>query len=83
MEGYAASLGIGALYLLTRRAEGFLKKHGYYKVERSEAPEIVRGTREFGMFCPETAACMAKQLTKLAAAGGRRRKQAKEAVLRL
>ena len=26
--------------------------------------------REFGLFCPETAGCMAKQLTKLAAAGG-------------
>ena len=70
MEGYAASRGIITLYLLTRRAEGFFKKQGYRKVERSETPEPVRNTKEFAVFCPETAACMAKEIRKTAAVGG-------------
>ena len=70
MEGYAASRGIITLYLLTRRAEGFFKKQGYRKVERSETPEAVRNTKEFAVFCPETTACMAKEIRKTAAVGG-------------
>lgn len=72
MEGYGASQGIKTLYLLTRRAEGFFKKQGYRKVERSEAPESIRNTKEFSTFCPETAPCMTKELRKMAAVGVRR-----------
>jgi amino-acid N-acetyltransferase len=69
MEGYVASQGIKRLYLLTRNAEGFFSKLGYRRVERAEAPEVVRNTKEFSMFCPETAACMVKDLEKILAVG--------------
>lgn len=62
MEGYAASQGIKTLYLLTRNAEGFFKKMGYREVERTAAPGPIQKTKEFSTLCPETAACLVKEI---------------------
>jgi amino-acid N-acetyltransferase len=61
-EGYAASLKIEALYLLTMTAEGFFAKRGYEKVERTSVPLPVQETAEFKGLCPVTAVCMFKYL---------------------
>ncbi|MBI2985620.1 MAG: hypothetical protein HYY45_02515 [Deltaproteobacteria bacterium] len=45
---------------------------GYRRLERTDAPEAIQNTKEFSMFCPQTATCMAKEIRKLPALGGQR-----------
>lgn len=62
LESAARAEGVGALYLLTTTASGFFADRGYAEIERSEAPEAIRGTTEFADLCPATATCMRKRL---------------------
>ncbi len=61
-EDYARSLGVEVVYLLTTTAEPFFAKRGYRRIERSEAPESIRSTREFSEICPVSSAFMAKHM---------------------
>jgi len=63
-EGYAASLQIVGLYLLTMTAEreSFFAKRGYRKIGRNSAPPAIQGTTEFQGICPASSVCMVKQL---------------------
>ncbi|WP_178916974.1 arsenic resistance N-acetyltransferase ArsN2 [Natronomonas gomsonensis] len=54
--------GVDTLYLLTTTAADFFAEGGYTKIDRKEAPDAVRETREFEEFCPSTAICMRKEL---------------------
>lgn len=62
LEAAAAEEDVGTLYLLTTTARGFFADRGYEAVDRSEAPDAIRGTTEFSDLCPSTAACMRKRL---------------------
>ena len=62
LESEALAEGVETLYLLTTTASGFFDDRGYVEVERSEAPEAIRGTTEFADLCPSTATCMRKRL---------------------
>jgi len=60
-ERYAREKGVQRIYLLTETAEGFFSSLGYKTIERSAAPEGIRGTREFSELCPASASFMAKE----------------------
>ena len=61
-EGYATSLKIEELYLLTVTAESFFLKRGGQKIERKSAPPAIQGTAEFQGLCPVSSVLMIKQL---------------------
>ena len=62
LEAAARDEGVETLYLLTTTASGFFADRGYAEIERTEAPEAIRGTTEFADLCPEEAVCMRKRL---------------------
>lgn len=62
-EHYAAGLGVRSLYLLTITAEVFFRRHGYVRINRTEAPPAIRATREFSDLCPSSSTLMVKPLT--------------------
>jgi len=59
---YALRLKLRNIYLLTTTAEGFFAKRGFVKVDRTNAPDAIRGTTEFSSLCPSTAVFMSKEL---------------------
>jgi amino-acid N-acetyltransferase len=61
-EQYAASKGVRSIYLLTTTAEGFFKRLGYERIDRSRAPPSIKRTCEFASLCPASSAFMAKSL---------------------
>jgi amino-acid N-acetyltransferase len=62
LETVARDSGIETLYLLTTTASGFFAGLGYAEVDRSQAPEGIRGMTEFADLCPDSAVCMRKRL---------------------
>lgn len=60
IEVLAESAGVKSIYLLTTSAEGFFSRHGYRRIERSQAPAAIRGTSQFSALCPATAVLMVK-----------------------
>jgi amino-acid N-acetyltransferase len=61
---YAHLQGIEELFLLTNTAEVFFSKIGFKKVDRDNAPDPIKATKEFQSLCPSTAVCMAKKIDK-------------------
>jgi N-acetylglutamate synthase-like GNAT family acetyltransferase len=61
-EQYAASNGVRSIYLLTTTAATFFKRLGYERIDRSQAPPSIKGTREFASLCPASSAFMMKTL---------------------
>jgi amino-acid N-acetyltransferase len=61
-ENHARVRGVEAVFLLTTSAEQFFARRGFRRIERSEAPESIRSTREFSDICPTTSAFMVKYL---------------------
>lgn len=61
-EEYARTRGVALIYLLTTTAEDFFLRRGYGRIERSEAPDSIRSTREFSGICPTTSIFMVKHL---------------------
>jgi len=57
-----ASEHIDKIYLLTTTAEKYFVKFGFTKIERIEAPDILKQTREFKDICPVSAVLMYKSL---------------------
>jgi amino-acid N-acetyltransferase len=57
-----ASEHIDKIYLLTTTAEKYFIKFGFLKIDRSEAPDILKQTREFKDICPVSAVLMYKNL---------------------
>ena len=62
IETQAGERGIRALYLLTTTAETFFLRQGYVLASREEAPDAIRGTREFSSLCPASSSLMRKSL---------------------
>ena len=63
-EVHARSRGVRSLYLLTTTAAGFFERLGYRPLDRNQAPNGIRRTREFAGLCPASATFMVKQLTE-------------------
>ena len=61
-EKQAAFLGIRDLYLLTITAEAFFTKRGWTRIDRGDAPEVIRRTEEFKGLCPASAIPMRKRI---------------------
>lgn len=61
-ERHARESGAIEVYLLTSTARTLFESLGYRIVERSEAPESIRSTKEFSSLCPASAAFMVKRL---------------------
>ena len=55
--------GLKAVYLLTGTAEAYLSRLGFDKVERDDAPEGIRASKEFAGICPASAVCMRRALS--------------------
>jgi arsenate reductase len=68
LEQAAATMGISQLVLLTRTARSFFEHRGYAVIPRETAPDAVRTSAEFRVFCPAPAVCMTKSLERATAA---------------
>ncbi len=64
LEEHACAIGIEQLYLLTDTAEDYLLKKGYTKIQRENASEAIKRTKEFSGLCPASAAVMRKSLLR-------------------
>jgi amino-acid N-acetyltransferase len=65
LELHASGSGITELWLLTIDADAFFSKSGYEVMDRTDAPDVIRGTAEFSGLCPGDAALMRKCLEGL------------------
>ncbi len=61
-ESHARAQGVRVMYLLTTTAEKFFARRGYVQLDRADAPEGIRATREFGDICPASSIFMFKPL---------------------
>lgn len=66
LENAAAGMGVAQLVLLTRTARSFFEHRGYSVIPRESAPDAVRTSAEFRVFCPAPAVCMTKSLDRAA-----------------
>jgi N-acetylglutamate synthase-like GNAT family acetyltransferase/predicted phosphodiesterase len=55
---WARRAGLDRVYLLTTTAESYFPRFGFARVDRAEAPQEIRESREFAGACPATAALM-------------------------
>jgi amino-acid N-acetyltransferase len=55
---HCASENLRELYLMTTSAEKYFEKFGFAKVERENAPEEIKQSRQFRDLCPSTAVVM-------------------------
>ena len=62
LEAAARDDGVDELWLLTIDADAYFARLGYEVLERSDAPETIRGTAEFAGLCPGDATLMRKRL---------------------
>lgn len=54
--------GARRAYLLTEEAAPFFEKIGFTRIERADAPESIRETRQASSLCPSSAAMMTMKL---------------------
>ena len=59
-QDLATEMNVRAIYLLTTTAESFFEYLGFRRIQREEAPESIRSTREFSSLCPASAIVMVK-----------------------
>jgi N-acetylglutamate synthase-like GNAT family acetyltransferase len=62
MARAARELGHEALYLLTMDADGYFAGLGFATMAREDAPEEIRGCRQFREQCPDSAVLMRRTL---------------------
>ncbi len=59
----ARELALRGVYLLTTTAADYFRRLGFDDVARAEAPPELRCSPEFAALCPDSAVCLAKNLT--------------------
>lgn len=59
---FAKEHDVTELFLLTTTAENYFPKFGFYKVDRTEVPDLVKTSIEFTNSCPLSAVVMVKYL---------------------
>ncbi len=60
---HARAQGVRELYLLTLDAETYFQPLGFRRIERTSAPDTIRGTRQFQGLCPTSATLMVRDLS--------------------
>jgi amino-acid N-acetyltransferase len=73
---WARSAGLRRVYLLTTTAESYFPRFGFARVERTEAPDEIRTSREFASACPATATFMMLDVQAVRRASGSERSTA-------
>jgi amino-acid N-acetyltransferase len=58
----AADNGVTTLYLITTTAEGYFKRLGFSRVDRTNVPETIAQTRQFSDLCPASSVVMLKKI---------------------
>ncbi len=61
-ESYAREQRVQSLFLLTMTAEAFFRSRGYARVQRDQAPAVIKATREFAGICPASSTFMVRHL---------------------
>ena len=54
---------LSSIWLLTTTASDYFPDFGFRKRARAEAPPAIAGTPEFARLCPDSAACLALELS--------------------
>lgn len=67
---HAEAQGVAKLYLLTELATDYFRQMGFAVVDRAQAPESVRRSRQFAEFCPASAILMSRAARARAAPTG-------------
>lgn len=62
LESYAEKGDVKALYLLTTSAASFFSELNYVRIDRDEAPAVIRRSEEFSNICPGSATLMRKEI---------------------
>lgn len=62
LEQHSKEIGINTLYLLTETAETFFTKRGFKVIDKQDAPEQIKQTKEFSSLCPDSAILMCKTI---------------------
>ncbi len=62
LEQYALTKGVHCMYLLTETAPQYFERKGYQKITRTEVPEVLKASSEFGHVCPVSAIVMQKKI---------------------
>ncbi|NNE07181.1 MAG: GNAT family N-acetyltransferase [Gemmatimonadetes bacterium] len=57
----AETRGMQAIYLLTETAPAWFERFGFQTIDRSEAPDEVKASKEFSALCGETATLMVRR----------------------
>ena len=58
----AGMRGLRQAWLLTTDAEDFFAKHGFARIAREQAPDVIAATAQFAGLCPATAILMRREL---------------------
>ena len=61
---FAKQTGLKEVYLLTETAEKYFEKKGFERINRDNAPEEIKQSKEFSHVCPSSAAVMRKPVEK-------------------
>jgi len=61
-ENSAKEKNVKSIYLLTTTAQKFFERNGYVCIDRKEAPEAIKKTREFSEICPSSSVFMVKHI---------------------
>lgn len=61
-EDYIRDIGANEIYLLTTTAKDFFDKLGYETINREDAPDPIKQTKQFTGVCPSSATIMRKVL---------------------
>ncbi len=62
LESYAEERDVKELYLLTTSAASFFSELNYVRIDRGEAPAVIRQSEEFSTICPSSATLMRKEI---------------------
>lgn len=58
LHEHAQRSGIQEMYLLTTTAVSFFSKRGFYAMDREEAPNEIKKTKQFSSLCPSSSTLM-------------------------
>jgi amino-acid N-acetyltransferase len=61
-ENSAKEKNVKSIYLLTTTAQKFFERNGYVCIDRKEAPEAIKKTKEFSAICPSSSVFMVKHI---------------------
>ena len=58
LKNRALSIGVEQLFVLTETAIQYFTKRGFEQIDRGNAPDSIKNTKQFSLLCPQTAVVM-------------------------